>query len=357
MRTVLKLLSLSFIIAILSLQQASPEMSRPHNKKMFRVLSIDGGGVRGIIPARILAEIEKRTNKPIAELFDFIVGNSTGGLIALGLTTPNVNNKPKYTAKNLLDLYLESSKDIFKSSFLRNIITGNGLWGAKYSRENLDATAEKLFGDTLLSQTIKPVLVLSYSLTEGGPRLWSTDFVISNPKKDAYLKDLAVATTAAPTYFSPKELRNKGSEVLLEADGGIYANDPSTAAIATIYSNNPKMRMDDILLISIGTGKITLGSSAIKLKNAGVIGWVMEANLIDVMMSSTNNLCEWESTVFYSALTKRIQVNIPKNLGQMDNATKHNLKGLLRRTEEYIRDNDKTIQGVCDMLLSNSKAV
>jgi hypothetical protein len=73
------------------------------------------------------------------------------------------------------------------------------LWGAKYSRKNLDATTDKLFGNTLLSQTIKPVLVLSYSLTDGGPRLWSTDFVISHPKKDAYLKDLAGATTADPT--------------------------------------------------------------------------------------------------------------------------------------------------------------
>jgi patatin-like phospholipase/acyl hydrolase len=123
MPNLLKLLSLSFILIILSLQQASPEVKGPHNRKMFRVLSIDGGGVRGIIPARILVEIEKRTNKPIAELFDFIVGNSTGGLIALGLTTPDANNKPKYTAKNLLDLYLEDSKAIYSSSFLRTHLT------------------------------------------------------------------------------------------------------------------------------------------------------------------------------------------------------------------------------------------
>jgi patatin-like phospholipase/acyl hydrolase len=321
MRKLFKLLSFGLILVILSLQQTSAEVKRPYNKKIFRVLSIDGGGVRGIIPARILEEIEKRTNKPISELFDLIVGNSTGGLLALGLTTPDDKNKPKYTAKNILDLYLLNSKDIFSSSFFRNIATGNGLWGAKHSRANLDYMTEKLFGNTLLSQTIKPVLILSYSLTQGEPSLWTTNFSISHPDKDVYLKDLAGATTAAPTYFSPKEMKNKASEILYEADGGIYANDPSTAAIAEIYRNNPNIGKNDILLISIGTGKITLGSSALKLKNAGVIGWVMEANLIDVMMSATNNLCEWESTVFSNALTKRIQVNIPKNLGQMDNTT------------------------------------
>src|SRR5690242_11078260 len=113
MRKLFKLLSLSLILVILPMKQVSAETRRPYDRKIFRVLSIDGGGVRGIIPARILEEIEKRTNKPISELFDLIVGNSTGGLIALGLTTPDDENKPKYTAKNILDFYIKNSKNIF----------------------------------------------------------------------------------------------------------------------------------------------------------------------------------------------------------------------------------------------------
>ena len=86
-------------------------------KKVVRVLSIDGGGVRGIIPAIILAEIEKRTGKPIAGIFDLISGTSTGGILALGLTAPNENGKPKFTASDLVEFYETRLNDIFNLSF------------------------------------------------------------------------------------------------------------------------------------------------------------------------------------------------------------------------------------------------
>ena len=81
--------------------------------RTIRVLSIDGGGIRGIIPALMLGEIERRTNKPIAELFDLIAGTSTGGILALGLTVPGPDGKPKYCADELVQLYKEEGPRIF----------------------------------------------------------------------------------------------------------------------------------------------------------------------------------------------------------------------------------------------------
>src|SRR4051812_13347677 len=104
----------------------------------LKILVIDGGGVTDIIPARILKEIETRTGKRISELFNVGIGIGTGGLIILGLSVPNFGGSAKYFAQELLDLYLKDSKKIFSTSILRKIVTGYGLWGAKYSRVNFD---------------------------------------------------------------------------------------------------------------------------------------------------------------------------------------------------------------------------
>ena len=98
------------------------------DRKTFNVLSIDGGGIRGIIPAMVLAEIEERTDKPICELFDLIAGTSTGGILALALTKPDPNlsdsdadPQPEYTAERLVSLYQDSGRDIFDLSLVRRI--------------------------------------------------------------------------------------------------------------------------------------------------------------------------------------------------------------------------------------------
>src|SRR5918995_672220 len=87
----------------------------------FKVLSIDGGGIRGIIPAMVLARLEKQTGRPIAEMFDLIAGTSTGGILALGLTLPSDDGKPRYAAKDLLELYEKDGSRIFPRSVLRRI--------------------------------------------------------------------------------------------------------------------------------------------------------------------------------------------------------------------------------------------
>ena len=128
----------------------------------FRVLSIDGGGVRGLIPLTILAEIERITGKHTSELFDLIVGNSTGGIISLCLVAPDEQNNPKYTAEQARQLYLQGTPKIFQKSFLHSLATGGGLWAPKYNRANLDGVLTQFFGDSTLNQATAPVIVTSY---------------------------------------------------------------------------------------------------------------------------------------------------------------------------------------------------
>ena len=99
---------------------------------LFTILSIDGGGIRGIIPAMIIAEIERRTGCRTAELFDLIAGTSTGGVLALGLTVPHEKgNRPKYKASQLVSFYEEDGKEVFHS-FWQNVVSLHGLIDEKY---------------------------------------------------------------------------------------------------------------------------------------------------------------------------------------------------------------------------------
>jgi patatin-like phospholipase/acyl hydrolase len=317
----------------------------------FRILSIDGGGVRGIIPARILQAIEEISGKPIYNLFDLIVGTSTGGLIALALACPDANNQARYSAKNILHSYMQCAPEIFKHSFLHTLYTGAGLWGAKYMRKPYDDVLYQLFGDALLSQALCPVVTPTYSLIKGIPSLFCSRVAIEN-KIDYFMHDIAGATSAAPTYFPPKMFQDSLRNKHIEIDGGIFANNPETIGVAEAYSLYPNLKRDSIRLLSIGTGSPKLTEASYKLTNAGVIGWVMKANLIDIMIDADSNWYNEEISTLYPT-SHRIQLPLPAMLGQMDNASTNNLSALLNLAEDFIEHNSdrlKTITSeICQM--------
>src|SRR5512140_3512850 len=98
----------------------------------MNVLSVDGGGIRGVIPAMVLANLERRTGRPTADLFDLIAGTSTGGIIALALTVPGPDGKPRWTASDLAQFYVTEGPAIFHHSLVRTLETGLGLLDEKY---------------------------------------------------------------------------------------------------------------------------------------------------------------------------------------------------------------------------------
>src|SRR5690349_4100610 len=133
----------------------SQAQSRP-----IRVLALDGGGIRGVIPATVLAELERRCNKPIAALFDLIAGTSTGGILALGLTAPDAANpgQPRHSANDLVALYAQKGSVIFRRSLLHTLITLFGLLGNKYPVRGLEETLKSYFGDSELKDAVSEVL-------------------------------------------------------------------------------------------------------------------------------------------------------------------------------------------------------
>lgn len=320
------------------------DRSRP-----FRILSIDGGGVRGIIPARFLKALEEMSQQPIHTLFDLIVGTSTGGLIALGLTCPHQQHQgPKYRAQDIVDFYLKESASIFKHSLLRNMRTGVGLWGAKYDRKPFDAILEIFFGEARLSEALSKVVLPTYSLIEKTPHLFSS-IEARDTKIDYWMRDIAGATSAAPTYFDPKIFQDNQGKQSIDIDGGIFANNPESIAVMEAYKQQPNLERKDIFLISMGTGSIQFNRRSDQLSNAGVIGWVMRANLIDLMMSADSDWYNDEISAIYPNAS-RLQVSLPENLGAMDDATPQALQGLLDLAEAFVHTHTMQLQNLVTVL-------
>ena len=324
--------------------------------KKFVILAIDGGGVRGIIPARILQEIELRTGKPIYKMIDLISGNSTGGIICLGLVKPpSVSNFGPYSATELVNLYKHNSKNIFSKSVFWQIKTGKGILGAQYDRNSLDKLLDRYFQDSKFSNALRPAFVFSYSLDKREAHIWSSIVARTSDDHDFYMRDIAGATSAAPTYFTPKKFQNvKRSKNFVEVDGGIYTNNPTILTLANTIRDFPKLKSSDIILISLGTGKTSPSSSFSNLKSTGTWGWVVDANLIDIMLNLNEEITEWESNMLRLNKFYRLQVTIDEQQQPMDNVSEKNIDSLLKTTENYIKENTKTIDEICSILNNNS---
>jgi patatin-like phospholipase/acyl hydrolase len=207
-----------------------------------RVLTLDGGGMRGLFEAYVLAALEDAVGAPAARVFDLVSGTSSGGIVALGLAT----GKP---AREIAMLYETRGPRIFARSPLTGL---RGLLVSKYPRRRLDETLRDALGDARLSDAATRVLVPAFSL-ERRDLVWFDSGARTAPGRvkvaagDPLARDVAAATSAAPTFFDPVRVDGLDGEWL---DGGVGANDPTPYALAVALGNRPP----DVLALSIGTG-------------------------------------------------------------------------------------------------------
>ncbi|WP_265022327.1 patatin-like phospholipase family protein [Wolbachia endosymbiont (group B) of Ischnura elegans] len=299
------------------------------------ILSVDGGGIRGIIPAIILAEIEKRTRKRVAEIFHLMAGTSTGGIVIAGLCK---KDKPQYSANDLVEFYREYGPYIFKSSFFRRSILS---WFncTQYPHKNIEFVLDKYFGEDILKNTLSKVLITSYDIHNNRP------FFFKNWKEgNIKLKDALRAATAAPTYFIPKHLKIDQIDRVL-VDGGVFANNPASCAYASGKRLFPN---DDILLLSIGTGRTDRSIEYANSKRFGKIGWIKP--LLNVMFASGLDCVNYQMNQVIGNRYVRIQSQLKLASADMDNITSKNIKSLQQEAKAMVEDNQKLIDKLCDFI-------
>jgi len=246
------------------LERPDPDDTGPG--KRCRVLTIDGGGLRGIIPAMILAEIEERTGKPTSGLFDLIAGTSTGGLIALALAKP-----APMTAAEIVEFYQRDGPTIFRRRLLKSV---QQLFRSAYSPKGLEEALLSIFEDDRLSETKPRVIVTSYELQNRIPWFFKTH-LSHKPGYDFFLRDIARATSAAPTYFPPARIHIEGTKLIpdgLFIDGGVYANNPGVCGFVEAsglagFGGLPKT------LVSLGTS-LSAKAGTIRAEGWGIFHWL-----------------------------------------------------------------------------------
>src|SRR2546423_1737350 len=236
-----------------------------------RVLSIDGGGIRGIIPATVLADLEVRAGRPVAELFDLIAGTSTGGVIAAALTMPGKDDAPAYRASDVVELYVREGPNIFHRSIFDRIRSLNGAIDERYPADGLEGVLQGALGDTRLRDTLTDVIVTAYETYLREPFFFRSRRAREDPAYDYPLHVAARATASAPTYFEAARVVNEssGDEYSL-VDGGLFAANPAMVGLAEGLRDGAQR---PVLLLSLGTGQHTHRYPFKEIKDWGALEW------------------------------------------------------------------------------------
>lgn len=333
------------------------------NDRKFKILSIDGGGIRGIIPAKILYHLEEEAikkdgvNARLCDYFDLICGTSTGGIIAIGIALG-------MTAKEILKLYQEHARTIFPSkSYLRALIKNEPF----YNRKEL----EKLLSDKFNSFDYKNndariyhcktrLCIPTYDLDKGVQHVFKTDH-LPNYFRDCHIPvvSAALATAAAPVYFSPYSFKytdinsDNQNSYLNNVDGGVLANNPALLGLteATFCIG---IELEDIEMLSLGTGTFNFKDCVID-KKRGVRYWLFpnkRIRIYEIMSSGQSIYIDNTMKLICNGaghdqkkrfVYRRIQENLEENI-PMDATDKHSLdrltnigQNLFKQNAEYIK--------------------
>ncbi|HDR7987066.1 TPA: patatin-like phospholipase family protein [Bacillus cereus] len=240
----------------------------PRKENEFKILAIDGGGMKGVFPAKYLSDIEEQVGKPIHQYFDLIAGTSTGGIIALGLAND-------ISAKDILELYLKRGKDIFGNR--RTILPYSK--DSHYGNDGLIQVLQETFGDKLLKEVNTMVCIPSIEHQKASPKVYKT------PHHPHFIKDgnieiwkIALATSAAPTYLPAAVIDDNECKI----DGGLWANNPVLVAIAEAVKLG--YSLEQIKVLSIGTGTSLYEVDNKHAIRGGILSW--GANLVDFTMQA-----------------------------------------------------------------------
>jgi patatin-like phospholipase/acyl hydrolase len=304
----------------------------------FKILALDGGGIRGVIPALLLTALESRLKRPIAQAFDLIAGTSTGGILALGLTKPGADGNPAFSAAQLVDLYAEHGRKIFPRSIWHRTRAFGSAFEEKYQAAPLDEVLEHYFADTRLAAAVTDVLVPAYEIELRTPWFFRSHAARENPQKyDFPMKEVARATSAAPTYFEPLRLETQGApDYWALVDGGVFANNPAMCAVAEAFST---YGAEELVVVSLGTGAQTRRIPYDEAAKWGLIGWTRP--ILSVVFDGVSDTVDYQVKQICRSTEEvqryfRFQPQLDIGNDDLDDASATNIHALKLQAERMI---------------------
>lgn len=313
----------------------------------YRILSLDGGGIRGLITAVILAEVEKQINKPLNEHFNLIAGTSTGSILAAAVATGR-------KSQEIIRLYKEKGKRIFpyQSRFSPQrlgLVFQYGFSAPKYSDEGLITVLQEQFGGTRLSDIYESpqLLIVAYDTIGRLPIVFK-----SWRQEEDYFKiplwEACVCSASAPTFF-PAHLLQTPNKRYSCIDGGIGANNPAACAVAEAIRLNHSIQ--EISVLSIGTGDAARPIAWEDARGWGLGQWGWQGRLIDVLFDASSDIHDYITKQVLSSAeienqgcSRYLRLQ-PKTMNdQMDDATPENIENLVRLAQNYIDANKDVLK-------------
>jgi patatin-like phospholipase/acyl hydrolase len=326
-------------------------------RKTVNILSIDGGGIRGILPATFLSALEERLHQKtgkdvhLADYFDLMAGTSTGGLLTCVYLCPDDNNavKSRFSARQALEFYFAYGNSAFKPQ-----AAGTLQGFHKYSPVGLETQLGIFFRDLKLSQLIKPCCITAYDLNHSESYLFLSNKAVSDPRSDYYLKDIARATTALPSIFPPAKITSLADRTFSFIDGSIFAYNP--AMFAFVQAKEMYPHADDFFLLSLGTGHAFTAYSDTQLADNSDKNW---AHLLaDIAFSAHSDMVNYQVEDMFRSKVKSRYVRLQPSLQglnkEMDDVSPVNIQALSTTGQDFVKSNEKTLSEIVD-ILANSK--
>jgi uncharacterized protein len=298
-----------------------------------RILTLDGGGIRGLISAIWLEALQQRLlavgKGGVRDHFDLIAGSSTGALIATGLASG-------VTPRELTVLYQHFGDEVFPgaaarlwSRFTRTFT--QGLSAPRYSPEGLETVLRRVFGTRTLGEVSPRLMTVAYD-TISRSSLFFKSFKPEHQRVPLW--EVCRAATAAPAYFPAHVTTVEGQRRAL-IDGGVVANNPTACAIAEAVRLNQDERLDGLVVLSIGTGETTRPISAGEATTWGAIEWAIP--IIDVLFDGSADSVHYiAGQILRDGRYFRLQAPLLSGYDDFDNVDATNLLGLRKTAEDHL---------------------
>jgi patatin-like phospholipase/acyl hydrolase len=298
-----------------------------------------------------------------------IAGTSTGGILSCIYLVPGDDGNAKYSAQDAVDLYIKNGQTIFDRTTAQKISSVGGILHQKYSQDALYELLTTYFGDVTLNQLIKPSLITSYDITDRRAIFFTSADAREDNIYNFYVRDVARATSAAPTYFSPAHIESLNKQIFSLVDGGMFANNPALCAYAEARKlefsklfNNPEKKdkptAADMIIVSMGTGSVKKQYHYDDFKYAGEIKWLEP--VIDVLMSGNSETVAYQLTQMYLTLEPenqknyyRLEPGLKEACSEMDIATDENINNLYQAGLTFVHDNKNLLEEIAKKILDN----
>lgn len=329
------------------------------------ILTIDGGGMKGIVSAIVLMRLEKYLRAyskdetaSLADYFDLVAGTSTGSILTALLLCPNENGKAKYHASDALELYLTKGKKMFRKRPLYPVNTLFGLCKSKYTNESFKQELDSFFHDLKISELLKPCMIVTYDMATRKTLFLNSISSRLHPERDIRVTDAVLASCSAPTYFPPvcTKRNERCTDCLI--DGGVAANNPAMSALVEALKLPRAKTIEDTYLFSVGNAAKFNPYSCEKASHWGIVEYALP--VLNIMMEASEEVVDYQVRKLYESYNLsnhylRIEAVTHQKVPTMDDTSPQALQYLVDLGNQLADREKLAIQSFAKLLVNQNE--